>query len=98
MMAFLVIHLMPIRGCQDQEFEQSYCCATFTQSMSYSQVNADLLSAHDAGKEPAFDVWAFKRARFVEPSKALRPLCATITTPRLHMISRVSCLSLSALL
>lgn len=40
----------------------------FTQSVSCSQVNADLLSARDGGKEPAFDVWAFKRARFVEPS------------------------------
>lgn len=103
--AFLVIQLMPIKGSQDQEFEQSYCCAKFSQPVSCSQVIADLLPARDGGKEPAFDVWAFERARFVEPSNAQT---ASIFSPQrsapsvlsqlLHIISRVSCLSLSALL
>lgn len=55
-----VIQPMPIRGCCDQE-PTTHCC-------SVSEVRADLLSARDGGKEPAFDLWAFEWARFFEPS------------------------------
>lgn len=55
----LVNQLMPIRGCGDQELNHYG---------SVSEVSADLFSAYDGGKEPAFDVWPFERTRFVEPS------------------------------